>query len=98
MKVHFTASAIEHLDGIYASIAKDSPKYAQRVVDRLIEKASKIAILPRGAGVVPEYSDPDIREVFLYSYRIIYRILAEQIDILAILHGAKPLPDDVADL
>ena len=98
MKIHFTASAIEHLDGIYAFIATDSPKYAQRVVVRLIEKASNIAILPHGAGMVPEYSHPDIREVFLYSYRIIYRILPEQIDILAILHGAKPLPDDVTDL
>jgi toxin ParE1/3/4 len=98
VKVHFTANALEHLDGIYASIAKDSPKYAQRVVERLIDKCSRIAILPRGAGMVPEYSDPDIREVFLYNYRIIYRILPEQIDILAIPHGAKPLPEDVADL
>ena len=98
MRVHFTDAAIEHLDGIYAYIAIDSPKYAQRFVDRLIEKANKVAILPHGAGVVPEYSQPDIREVFLHSYRIIYRLLPDQIDGLAIIHGAKPLPDDVADL
>jgi plasmid stabilization system protein ParE len=36
--------------------------------------------------------------VFLYSYRIIYRLLPEQIDVLAVVHGAKPLPEDVADL
>jgi plasmid stabilization system protein ParE len=48
--------------------------------------------MPRAAAIVPEYSRPDIREVFLYQYRIIYRILADRIDILAVVHGAKPLP------
>jgi plasmid stabilization system protein ParE len=98
VKVRFTATAIEHLDGIYAFIAKDSPKYAQRVIDRITEKANNIAVLPHAAGIVPEYSQPDIREVFLFSYRIIYRLLSEQIDVLAVVHGAKPLPEDVADL
>jgi plasmid stabilization system protein ParE len=54
--------------------------------------------LPHAAGIVPEYSQPDVREVFLYQYRIIYRILAERIDVIAIVHGAKPLPVDLSDL
>ncbi len=98
MKVHFTDAAIQQLDGIYGYIAKDSTKYAQRVVDQIIQKAHRIAVLPRAATIVPEYSNPDVREVFHYSYRIIYRLIANRIDIVAIVHGAKPLPLSLEEL
>ena len=74
MKVYFTDAASEQLDGIYAYIANDSAHYAQRVVDRITKKARNIGIMPKAAGTVPEYSRPDIREVFQYQYRIIYQI------------------------
>ena len=47
--------------------------------------------------VVPERDDPDIREIFIYSYRVIYRIRKDQIEVLAVIHGARLLPDDVFD-
>ena len=72
--------------------------HRQRVVDQIVRKAYNTGIMPRAAAIVPEYSRPDIREVFAYRYRIIYRILADRIDIIAIVHGAKPLPDSLGDL
>ena len=98
MKVHFTETASEQLDGIYAYIAKGSPRYAQRVIDRITRKANNIGIMPKAAAVVPEYGRPDVREVFLYQYRIIYRILSDRIDVVAIVHGARPLPEQFEDL
>lgn len=98
MKIRFTDTAIEQLDGIYAYVAKDSVRYAERVIDRILERATKVANMPQAAAIVPEYSRSDIREVFVYQYRIIYRILTDQIDVLAVVHGAKPLPDQLGDL
>jgi len=98
VKVHFTDAASEQIDGIYAYIAADSPHYAKRVVDKLTRKAHNIGVMPRAAAMVPEYSRPDIREVFLYQYRIIYRILEDRVDVLAVVHGAKPLPERWEDL
>jgi len=95
VKVHFTDAASEQLDGIYAYVAGDSAHYAKRVIDRIVRKANNTGIMPRAAAIVPEYSRPDVREVFAYRYRIIYRILADRIDILAIVHGAKPLPENL---
>jgi toxin ParE1/3/4 len=54
--------------------------------------------MPRAAAIVPEYSRPDIREVFAYRYRVIYRILTDRIDVLAVVHGAKPLPERFDEL
>jgi len=52
---------------------------------------------PRIAWRVPELDDNDVRQRLVYSYRLIYRIHeAEQgIEMLAVIHCARLLPDDV---
>jgi toxin ParE1/3/4 len=95
MRVHWTQTAIEHLLAIYERIAQDAPLYAQRVVDRLTKRSEQIAMFPKSGRMVPEYEVPDIREVIERPYRIIYRIKAEQIDVLAVVHGAQLLPPEL---
>ena len=41
--------------------------------------------------MVPEFQAEDIREVIERPYRIIYRIKPEQIDVLAVIHGARQI-------
>ena len=43
---------------------------------------------------MPEYDAEDIREIIEYPYRIIYRIKPDVIDVIAVLHSARLLPDD----
>jgi toxin ParE1/3/4 len=47
--------------------------------------------LARIGRVVPELIDQTVREVSLYSYRIIYQIQPTHIDILAIIHKRRDL-------
>jgi plasmid stabilization system protein ParE len=46
--------------------------------------------------VVSEFATEQIREVIEGSYRIVYYIRPEQIDILAVLHGSQQItpPED----
>jgi plasmid stabilization system protein ParE len=88
MKVHWTDTAERHLDAIYAYIAQDSPEYARRMVDRLTRRSQQIAEFPFSGRRVPEYDVDQIREVIEGSFRIIYYIKADQIDVLAVIHGA----------
>ena len=92
MKAHWTRTAVEHLVAIYEHIAQDAPLYAQRVVDRLTRRSEQIAKFPRSGRMVPEYEAPDVREVIERPYRIIYRVKADRIDVLAVVHGAQRLP------
>ena len=92
MNVHWTNTAVEHLLAIYERIAQDAPLYAQRMVDRLTKRSEQIATFPESGRMVPEYDAPDIREVIESPYRIIYRIKIDQIDVLAVVHGAQLLP------
>ena len=89
MRVHWTETAQEHLDAIYAYIAKDSSEYALRMVDRLTRRSQQIAGVPLSGRRVPEYDMDQIREMIEGPYRIIYHIKPDQIDILAVIHGAR---------
>lgn len=46
---------------------------------------------PLSGRIVPEMNIPQIREVVEGLYRIIYYIKADQIDILAIIHGSQQI-------
>ena len=99
MKVHWTETAEKHLDNIYAYIAQDSKTYALRTVDRITSKSQQIGMFPKSGRCVPEYDIDQIREVFVGHYRIIYHIKSEQIDIIAVIHGAREvLRDEENDL
>lgn len=95
MNVHWTDNAIEHLACIYEYIAVNSPAYAKGMVDRITHRSSQIADSPLSGRMVPEYQAHDIRELIEKSYRIIYRIKQDRIDVLAVIHGARLLPDDL---
>ena len=89
MNVHWTDTAQGHLDAIYQYIAQNSPEYAKLMVDRLTQRSQQIGSFPQSGRVVPEYESDQIREVIEGSYRIIYYIKPDQIDVLAVIHTAR---------
>jgi addiction module RelE/StbE family toxin len=95
VRVHWTNTAIDHLLSIYEYVSHDSDVYADRLMDRLTRRSQQIGTFPRSGRSVPEYEAPDIREVIEGSYRIIYRIKKEQIDVLAVIHSAQQLPPEL---
>ncbi|MBI3267802.1 MAG: type II toxin-antitoxin system RelE/ParE family toxin [Planctomycetes bacterium] len=88
MKVFWTETAEAHLDAIHAYIARDSTEYAKRVVDRLTRRSQQIAEFPLSGRRGPEYDLDQLREVLEGPYRILYHIKPDQIDVLAVIHGA----------
>jgi toxin ParE1/3/4 len=95
MKVLWTKNAIKHLANIYEYIAANSPAYAKRMVDKITRRSVQIADLPYSGRKVPEYEADDVRELIEYPYRVIYRIKTGQIDVLAVIHGARQLQNDI---
>jgi toxin ParE1/3/4 len=59
------------------------------MVDRLTRRSQQIAEQPLSGRRVPEYDLDQIREVIEWPYRIIYHIKSDQIDVIAVLHGAR---------
>lgn len=91
MKVHWTDTAQGHLEAIFQYIARDSPVYARRMVDRLTRRSQQMGDFPTSGRKVPEFGLDRVREVFEGPYRIIYCVKPDQIDVLAVVHGARDL-------
>lgn len=79
------------MEDIAAFIAEDSPSYAKTVVRKIIALTRNLKSFPRSGRVVPEFDDQDVRELLAYSYRIIYRVEASEVVIVAVIHGKRIL-------
>jgi addiction module RelE/StbE family toxin len=87
----WTEHALRDLERIENYIAEDSPAAAARWVRKLIATAATVVSSPSAGRIVPEKSRPDVRELLLRSYRIVYRIRDRRIDILTVFEGHKQL-------
>lgn len=95
-KVVWSPAALEDVESLAEYIARDSEFYARAVVDKTLDMARKLKDFPSAGRIVPELDDETIRERFVYSYRLVYRLKGNTITILAILHG-KRLLDSLTD-
>lgn len=92
MNVRWTETSIDQLTAIHDYLARHSPDYALRVVDRITRCSVRIGTMPYSGRVVPEYQATDVREVYEKPYRVIYRLLTDQVDILSVIHATHQLP------
>jgi len=92
VKVVWTDIAVTQLQVIYDFISQTSEDYALRVVDRLTRRSQQIAAFPLSGRTIPEYEADEIREIIEGAYRIIYFVAAEQVEVLAVIHGAQKIP------
>jgi plasmid stabilization system protein ParE len=93
MEVRWTPNARADLHAIHDYIAQDSPQNALNFIDRLTQRAEQMSDFLRSGRIVPEHERDDVRELIESPYRIIYRLLPEYIDVLAVMHGSRLLRD-----
>lgn len=68
------------------------------MIDKLTRRAGQLIVHPQSGRIVPKYDNSNLRELIVYSYRLIYRLRPERIDIVAVFHGAQQLPDTLYKL
>ena len=71
---------------IYDYIARDSKYYAEKVSQDILERSEKLNEFPEIGRIVPEIGEVNIREVIVYSYRLIYEISSDKIEVLPLIH------------
>jgi len=90
-KLDWTEEALEDIESIATYIEKDSPIYAKSVVSKFFEQAEILQEFSELGRIVPEINDLQIREIFVYSYRLIYRLEKDKILFIAVVHGKRLL-------
>jgi len=89
--VIWSKESLDDIDGIAQFISRDSLYHAQQVVEHVFERGDKLPEQPESGRKVPELNDPQVRECFIYSYRLIYEIKETEITILGVIHGQRLL-------
>jgi addiction module RelE/StbE family toxin len=91
VNVEFSPEAQADLDEIADFIARDDPDAAESWIERLIDRAERLAFAPRAGRVVPEVRDKTIREVTVGNYRLVYRLEATRVLVLTVFEGHRRL-------
>jgi toxin ParE1/3/4 len=90
-EVTWTDQALDDLDSICLFIARDAPRHAELFAARVFQATERLEHFPRSGRVVPELGRDDLRELIVFSFRVIYRVRPDEAEILTIHHGAKLL-------
>lgn len=91
LEVRWSPEAIEDLESIAEYIGRDSQFYAKAVVTEILSTSRSCSGFPLIGRIVPEIGHERIRERFVYSYRLVYRINSSSIQIIAVIHGKRLL-------
>ncbi len=90
-RVTWSPEALNDVDAIADYIHRDSRVYARAVAEKIIEASRNLKGFPNAGRVVPELGAETIRERFVYSYRLIYRVEDDIVLIVAVIHGKRLL-------
>ncbi len=75
-------------------IAESRPRASAGFVKNVFRTVEKLADYPKSGRIVPEFNDPNIREVIRKPCRIVYRVKAQRriVEIVRIWHAARGIP------
>jgi toxin ParE1/3/4 len=93
-KVFLSPEALSDLESIVAYIAPHNPGAAERLGTHLLDAAFSLGVLPERGRVVPEFHRPEIREIIIRSYRVIYRLNStdKSVEVVRLWHAARGFP------
>jgi len=93
--VVWVPSALDDLKKIQEYIARDSVYYARKFTEDAFNSTERLTLFPKSGRIVPEYGNPNIREIGHSTYRLIYELVDDGVYVLAVVHGRRLLPEDM---
>ena len=94
-KIVWTLRSREDLRDIATFIASDNPPAALKLGGLIFARVDTLEKFPELGRVVPERNQPNIREIVVKNYRIVYRVHQKEkfLEILRVWHGARGEPE-----
>jgi len=93
-KLVWSPAARDDLHDIVIFIARDNPERAMSFGYELISQTDRLQGFPEIGRMVPEYRNPNIRELIFGPYRLVYRINhdRELCELARVWHSARGIP------
>jgi toxin ParE1/3/4 len=91
MKLIWSEESLMRLIDIEAFIAEDNPIIAEQFIDYIISESGILKDNPMAGRIVPEISNPEIRELIVRNYRVVYRVKGNNVEILTVFEAHRLL-------
>jgi len=91
MRVEWSDYARDDLDDLVHYISRDSVFYAQLFAERVVLTTRRLGDFPESGRMIPEAENKTLREIIVQGYRVMYRLEADRVLILAVMHGSRDL-------
>jgi toxin ParE1/3/4 len=91
VRVLWSAEALEELEGIELHIAQYSVNAADRLSDAILQRAERLVNFSLRGRVVQEFEEKRLRESIVRGYRLIYQVVPDGIEVIAVVHGSRDL-------
>ena len=79
------------LDEAVAYVTQDSQAAAERLLIDALDAASSLDVFSERGPIVPELDQPNVRQLLVQRYRLLYEVTSSEVHILAFVHGARDL-------
>lgn len=79
------------LDDAISYVAQDSRPAAERLLIQAIEAASSLDVHSERGRLVAELDQPNVRQLLVQRYRLLYEVTPAEVQVLAFVHGARNL-------
>lgn len=89
-RLRWSGRALDDLDAILAHIARDAPRNATAVHDRIFARLESLPEQP-GQGRHVSELDGAFRELIVQSWRVVYLVSDAEVLIVAVVHSARLL-------
>ncbi|HUF08109.1 MAG TPA: type II toxin-antitoxin system RelE/ParE family toxin [Rhodothermales bacterium] len=91
----WSPASVGDLESIRTYVADDSVLYADLVVRRIVAAVERLKTFPESGRMVPERDSPEIREVIVGPYRVVYRVRSESVEIVTVFRASRRFPESV---
>lgn len=86
VRVRWSLRARRDIEEIYSYVSADKPEAARRLAEKLMLAGDQLADHPYLGRVA---RPGELRELLVGSYLLIYRVVDDVVDIIAVVHGAR---------
>jgi toxin ParE1/3/4 len=90
--VKWSPQAIRDVESIRDYIAQDSRRYAELTVGRILASIERLQDFPQSGRMVPERDNPEIREVIVGPFRVVYRYRGDVVEIATVFRASRLFP------
>jgi plasmid stabilization system protein ParE len=95
MQIVWSPQSLRDLHAMREYIAEDSDHYADLTIVRIFSAVERLLRFPQSGRTVRERDEPEIREIIVGRFRVVYRLRDTMIEIATVFRASREFPKEL---